>query len=157
MAGACCESKNDRTKHKVKSYELFCRTVQHYLTIVKRSQWKRHCHALSHYPKIPNILHVCGISGFTKVLILYYSKQEAPDSYACLNQSTANRTKSTNICKCKKYIQTWCYFLGKRTAGAEIYLNSAIKGTSSFTTPNEIRKNHETKMCIGLPREVRQI
>ena len=86
-----------------------------------------------------------------------YKIQEAPDSYACLNQSTANRTKSTNISKCKKYIQTWCNFQGKRTAGAEIYLNWAIKGTSSFTPPNEIRKNHEAKMCIGLPREVKQI
>ena len=75
----------------------------------------------------------------------------------CLNQSTANRTKSINISKCKKYIQTWCNFQGKRTAGAEIYLNWAIKGTSSFTPPNEIRKNHEAKMCIGLPREVKQI
>ena len=85
----------------------------------------------------------------------FYTLQEAPDSYACLNQSTANRTKSTNISKCKKYIQTWCNFQGKRTAGAEIYLNWAIKGTSSFTPPNEIRKNHEAKMCIGLPREVK--
>ena len=82
------------------------------------------------------------------------NEQEAPDSYACLNQSTANRTKSTNI---SKYIQTWCNFQGKRTAGAEIYLNWAIKGTSSFTQPNEIRKSHEAKMCIGLPREVKQI
>ena len=90
-----------------------------------------------------------------QVLVYVYAVQEAPDSYACLNQSTANRTKSTNISKCKKYIQTWCNFQGKRTAGAEIYLNWAIKGTSSFTPPNEIRKNHEAKMCIGLPREVK--
>ena len=60
---------------------------------------------------------------------IYIYTQEAPDSYACLNQSTANRTKSTNISKCKKYIQTWCNFQGKCTAGSEIYLNWAIKGT----------------------------
>ena len=84
------------------------------------------------------------------------NEQEAPDSYACLNQSTANRTKSTNISKCKKYIQTWCNFQGKRTAGAEIYLNWAIKGTSSFTPPVEIRKNYKAKMHLGLPREVKQ-
>ena len=86
-----------------------------------------------------------------------YKIQEAPDSYACLNQSTANRTKSINISKCKKYIQTWCNFQGKRTVGAEFFLNWAIKGTSSFTPPVEIRKNYEAKMCLGLPREVKQI
>ena len=93
----------------------------------------------------------------SKCICNVYNLQEAPDSYACLHQSAANRTKSTNISKCKTYVQTWCNFQGKRTAGAEIYLNWAIKGTSSFTPPNEIRKNHEAKMCIGLLREVKQI
>ena len=59
----------------------------------------------------------------------------------------------TNISKCKKHIQTWCNFQGIRTVGAEINLNWATKGTSSFTPP---RKNYEAKMCLGLPREVNQ-
>ena len=88
---------------------------------------------------------------------LLYMLQEAPDSYACLHQSTVNRKKSANIFECKKYIQTWCNFQGKCTAGTEIYFYWAIKGTSSFTPPVEIRKNYEAKMCLGLPREVKQI
>ena len=69
--------------------------------------------------------------------------QEAPDSYACLHQSTANRTKSTNNVKCKKYTQIRCNFQQQRTAIAKIYLNWAIKGTISFTPTVEIRKNYE--------------
>ena len=54
-------------------------------------------------------------------------------------------------------MQTWCNFQGKRTAGTEISLNWAIKGSSSFTPPVEIRKNYVAKMSLGLPREAKQI
>ena len=80
-----------------------------------------------------------------------YNLQEAPDSYACLHQSAANRTKSTNISKCKKYVQTWCNFQGKRTAGAEIYLNWAIKGTNSFTPPVKLGRTMKPKCVQDYP------
>ena len=58
-----------------------------------------------------------------KYLQNYRSNKTPLDSYACTNYSRVNRTKLKRSLKCKKYIQTWCHFLGKRTACAQSYKN----------------------------------